>query len=106
MKVAFTFPATNPTITLLIMLVPSLLFPLGKTTVSRLLFRFYDVLAGSVRINGEDVRSLKQTSLRGTIGVVPQNACLFNDTLKNNIKYGRHNATDEEFGRFVEEWSA
>jgi len=75
----------------------------GKTTVSRLLFRFYDVLAGSIRINGEDVRSLKQTSLRGTIGVVPQNACLFNDTLKNNIKYGRHNATDEEITQVIED---
>jgi len=68
----------------------------GKTTVSRLLFRFYDVLGGAVKVNGVDVRSLKQKSLRGNIGVVPQNTSLFNDTLKNNIKYGRQDATDEE----------
>mmetsp|Transcript_21340 Transcript_21340/g.42805 ORF Transcript_21340/g.42805 Transcript_21340/m.42805 type:complete len:925 (-) Transcript_21340:114-2888(-) len=68
----------------------------GKTTVSRLLFRFYDVLGGAVKINGVDARSLKQKSLRGSIGVVPQNTSLFNDTLKNNIKYGRQDATDEE----------
>ncbi|KAL7469682.1 hypothetical protein ACHAXS_009936 [Conticribra weissflogii] len=68
----------------------------GKTTVSRLLFRFYDVLGGAVKINGIDARSLKQKSLRGSIGVVPQNTSLFNDTLKNNIKYSRQDATDEE----------
>jgi ABC-type transport system involved in Fe-S cluster assembly fused permease/ATPase subunit len=64
--------------------------------VSRLLFRFYDVLGGAVKVNGVDVRSLKQKSLRGNIGVVPQNTSLFNDTLKNNIKYGRQDASDEE----------
>ena len=68
----------------------------GKTTVSRLLFRFYDVIGGAVKVNGIDVRSLKQKSLRGNIGVVPQNTSLFNDTLKNNIKYGRQDASDEE----------
>ena len=68
----------------------------GKTTVSRLLFRFYDVVGGAVKINGIDVRAMKQLSLRGAIGVVPQNTSLFNDTLKNNIKYGRQDATDEE----------
>lgn len=68
----------------------------GKTTVSRLLFRFYDVVDGAVKINGVDVRAMKQLSLRGAIGVVPQNTSLFNDTLKNNIKYGRQDATDEE----------
>ena len=64
--------------------------------MSRLLFRFYDVLGGAVKVNGVDVRSLKQKSLRGNIGVVPQNTSLFNDTLKNNIKYGRQDASDEE----------
>jgi ABC-type transport system involved in Fe-S cluster assembly fused permease/ATPase subunit len=68
----------------------------GKTTVSRLLFRFYDVIGGAVKINGADVRTVKQQSLRSAIGVVPQNTSLFNDTLKNNIKYGRQDATDEE----------
>jgi len=68
----------------------------GKTTVSRLLFRFYDVVGGAVKVNGVDVRSLKQKSLRGAIGVVPQNTSLFNDSMKNNIKYGKQDATDEE----------
>ncbi|KAL7522903.1 hypothetical protein ACHAWX_007646 [Stephanocyclus meneghinianus] len=75
----------------------------GKTTVSRLLFRFYDVLGGAVKINGMDVRSLKQRSLRGAIGVVPQNTSLFNDTLKNNIRYGNQNATDDEIMQVIED---
>ena len=73
----------------------------GKTTVSRLLFRFYDVLGGGVKVNGVDVRSVKQKSLRGSIGVVPQNTSLFNDTLKNNIRYGNQDATDEEIMQVV-----
>mmetsp|Transcript_4833 Transcript_4833/g.7811 ORF Transcript_4833/g.7811 Transcript_4833/m.7811 type:complete len:378 (-) Transcript_4833:436-1569(-) len=75
----------------------------GKTTVSRLLFRFYDVLGGSVKINGVDSRSLKQRSLRTAIGVVPQNNSLFNDTLRNNIQYGRQDATDEEIRQVIED---
>jgi len=75
----------------------------GKTTVSRLLFRFYDVIGGAVKVNGVDVRSLKQKSLRGAIGVVPQNTSLFNDTLKNNIKYGKQDATDEEVMQVIED---
>ena len=75
----------------------------GKTTVSRLLFRFYDVIGGAVKVNGVDVRSLKQKSLRGAIGVVPQNTSLFNDTLKNNIKYGKQDATDEEVKQVIED---
>ena len=73
----------------------------GKTTVSRLLFRFYDVLGGAVKINGMDARAVKQKSLRRSIGVVPQNTSLFNDTLKNNIKYGRQEATDEEIKQVI-----
>ena len=73
----------------------------GKTTVSRLLFRFYDVLGGAVKVNGVDVRSLKQKSLRGSIGVVPQNTSLFNDTLKNNIRYGNQDATDDDIMRVI-----
>jgi len=75
----------------------------GKTTVSRLLFRFYDVLGGSMKINGIDARVLKQKSLRGAIGVVPQTTSLFNDTLKNNIKYGKQDATDEEIMQVIED---
>ena len=75
----------------------------GKTTVSRLLFRFYDVLGGAVKVNGVDAKMLKQKSLRGNIGVVPQNASLFNDTLKSNIAYGRKDATDEEIMQVVKD---
>lgn len=75
----------------------------GKTTVSRLLFRFYDVLGGAVKINGVDSRALKQQSLRKAIGVVPQNTSLFNDSLKDNIKYGNQNATDEEVLKVIDD---
>ena len=68
----------------------------GKTTVSRLLFRFYDVLGGAVKVNGRDVRTITQRSLREAIGVVPQATIMFNDTIKNNVLYGRRDATDEE----------
>jgi len=71
----------------------------GKTTVSRLLFRFYDVLGGAVKINGVDVRALTQKSLRGAIGAVPQTASMFNDTLRANILYGRRDASQEELER-------
>jgi len=75
----------------------------GKTTVSRLLFRFYDVLGGAVKVNGVDAKVLKQKSLRGAIGVVPQNTSLFNDTLKSNIAYGRKDATDDEILQVVKD---
>lgn len=68
----------------------------GKTTVSRLLFRFYDALEGSVKVNGVDVREIRQQSLRGIIGVVPQSAVMFNDTIEANILYGRRNASFED----------
>eukprot|EP00977_Amphora_coffeiformis_P021529 scaffold9441_cov167-Amphora_coffeaeformis.AAC.8 len=68
----------------------------GKTTISRLLFRFYDVTGGAVKVNGVDVRMLKQKSLRDRIGVVPQAATLFNDTLGTNIAYGKKDATEAE----------
>jgi len=73
----------------------------GKTTISRLFFRFYDVDEGAVRINGVDVRQLKQKSLREAIGVVPQVASLFNDTIRNNILYGKRGATEEDLQRVV-----
>lgn len=68
----------------------------GKTTISRLFFRFYDVLGGAVKVNGKDVRMVTQKSLRGSMGVVPQAASMFNDTIRENIRYGRRNATQEE----------
>jgi len=68
----------------------------GKSTVSRILFRFYDVAAGSVRIDGQDIRGVTQASLRAAIGVVPQDTVLFNDTIYYNIAYGRPDCTREE----------
>jgi ABC-type transport system involved in Fe-S cluster assembly fused permease/ATPase subunit len=68
----------------------------GKSTLARLLYRFYDVSAGSLSINGVDIRDLKQTSLRGAIGIVPQDTVLFNDTIHYNIQYGRPDAAPEE----------
>ena len=68
----------------------------GKSTLSRLLFRFYDVGAGRITIDGRDIRSLTQDSLRGAIGIVPQDTVLFNDTIRYNIAYGRPGAGDDE----------
>ncbi|XP_010290613.1 PREDICTED: ATP-binding cassette sub-family B member 6, mitochondrial [Phaethon lepturus] len=68
----------------------------GKSTVIRLLFRFYDVRGGCIRIDGQDISQVKQASLRAHIGVVPQDTVLFNDTIANNIRYGRILATDQE----------
>jgi ATP-binding cassette subfamily B protein len=68
----------------------------GKSTISRLLFRFYDVTAGRVRIDGQDVRDVTQDSLRAAIGVVPQDTVLFNDTIRYNIAYGRPGASQAE----------
>ncbi|MDR3523580.1 MAG: ABC transporter ATP-binding protein/permease [Acetobacteraceae bacterium] len=68
----------------------------GKSTISRLLFRFYDVNSGAVRIDGRDARDITQASLRASIGVVPQDTVLFNDTIRYNIAYGRPDATDAE----------
>ncbi|AUN93815.1 ABCB family ABC transporter ATP-binding protein/permease [Pseudazoarcus pumilus] len=68
----------------------------GKSTLARLLYRFYDVGAGAIRINGHDLRSLTQLSLRSAIGIVPQDTVLFNDTLFYNIQYGRPDASREE----------
>lgn len=66
----------------------------GKSTIVRLLFRFYDVHSGSICIDGLSVRNVKQDSLRSLIGVVPQDTVLFNNTIKYNIKYGRLTASD------------
>ena len=68
----------------------------GKSTISRLLFRFYDATGGAVLVDGHDVRDATQASLRGAIGVVPQDTVLFNDTIFYNIAYGRPGATVQE----------
>jgi ATP-binding cassette subfamily B protein len=68
----------------------------GKSTISRLLFRFYDVGDGAIRIDGQDIRDVTQASLRAAIGVVPQDTVLFNDTIYYNIAYGRPSATRSE----------
>ena len=68
----------------------------GKSTIGRLLFRFYDVTAGALKIDGQDVRDISQTSLHAAIGVVPQDTVLFNDTIRYNIAYGRADAGDAE----------
>ena len=68
----------------------------GKSTLARLLFRFYDVNAGAIRIDGQDLRDVTQSSLRRAIGVVPQDTILFNDTIYHNIAYGRPGARRDE----------
>lgn len=74
----------------------------GKSTISRLLFRFYDVQKGSITIDGQDIRSVTQKSLRDAIGMVPQDTVLFNDTIAYNIRYGRPDASDEEVKKAAE----
>ncbi|SFI86675.1 ATP-binding cassette, subfamily B [Bradyrhizobium sp. Gha] len=68
----------------------------GKSTISRLLFRLYDVSGGKILIDGQDIREVTQASLRASIGMVPQDTVLFNDTIRYNIRYGRWDAGDEE----------
>ncbi len=71
----------------------------GKSTLARLLFRFYDVTGGALLIDGQDVRSLSQDSLRAAIGIVPQDTVLFNETIYYNLAYGRPGASREEIQR-------
>ncbi len=73
----------------------------GKSTLARLLFRFYDLDSGSIRVGGVDIRDLQQDSWRGALGVVPQDTVLFNDTLRQNILYGRSDASAEEVDAVV-----
>lgn len=68
----------------------------GKSTIMRLLFRFYDVSTGTISIDGQNIKTVTQASLRKVIGVVPQDTVLFNQTIKYNIKYGRITADDSE----------
>jgi ATP-binding cassette subfamily B protein len=71
----------------------------GKSTIARLLFRFYDATGGAILIDGQDIRDVTQQSLRGAIGIVPQDTVLFNDTIYYNIAYGRPDASREEVER-------
>jgi ATP-binding cassette subfamily B protein len=75
----------------------------GKSTLLKLLFRFYDVEAGRVTVDGVDVRDVQQTSLRQALGLVPQDVVLFNDTLRANIAYGRPEATDAELNEAADQ---
>jgi ATP-binding cassette, subfamily B, heavy metal transporter len=68
----------------------------GKSTISRLLFRLYDLSSGRILIDGQDIRQVTQASLRASIGMVPQDTVLFNDTIRYNIRYGRWDASDAE----------
>jgi len=68
----------------------------GKSTIGRLLFRFYEVTGGAIRIDGQDIRDVTQESLHAAIGVVPQDTVLFNDTIRYNIAYGREGASQAE----------
>ena len=74
----------------------------GKSTLSKLLFRFYDPTEGAVEIDGTDIRSVSLDSVRRAIAVVPQDCVLFNDTLRENIRYGRPTATDDEVEQAIE----
>src|SRR6202023_3391263 len=68
----------------------------GKSTISRLLFRLYDISGGRITIDGQDIRDVTQASLRAAIGMVPQDTVLFNDTIRYNIRYGRWDAGNAE----------
>jgi len=68
----------------------------GKSTISRILFRFYDINSGSVKIDRQDIRSVTQDSLRASIGIVPQDTVLFNDSIAYNVQYGRPTASPDE----------
>jgi ATP-binding cassette, subfamily B, heavy metal transporter len=68
----------------------------GKSTISRLLFRFYDIQSGAIRIDGQDIRQVTQASLRRGFGIVPQDTVLFNDSIHYNIGYGRPSASEAE----------
>jgi ATP-binding cassette subfamily B protein len=68
----------------------------GKSTLARLMYRFYDVTGGALRIDGQDIRQVTQSSLRQSIGIVPQDTVLFNDTVAYNIAYGRAGASQQE----------
>jgi ATP-binding cassette subfamily B protein len=74
----------------------------GKSTLVKLLFRFYDTTKGSISIDGQDINEVNQHSLRRAIGIVPQDTVLFNDTILENIRYGRPDATDAEVQQAID----
>ena len=74
----------------------------GKSTIGRLIFRFYDINSGNIRIDGQDLRDVQQLSLRQSIGIVPQDTVLFNDTIWNNVAYGFPEANDEDIWKAIE----
>ncbi len=74
----------------------------GKSTIAKLLFRYYDVLGGNILIDGQDIRDVTQASLQSAIGVVPQNTTLFNDTLYYNIAYGCLDATEDDIQQAIQ----
>jgi ATP-binding cassette, subfamily B, heavy metal transporter len=101
--VAFSYDGVRPTLRGVDFTVPAgqmvaIVGPTGagKSTISRLLFRFYDVTSGRILIGGQDIREVTQDSLRAAIGIVPQDTVLFNDTIEYNIRYGRPDASEEE----------
>lgn len=73
----------------------------GKSTLSRLLYRFYDIQQGEIAIDGQDIREVTLESLRGAIAIVPQDTVLFNTSIRENIAYGKPSATDEEIDRAI-----
>ena len=75
----------------------------GKSTISRLLFRFYDVTNGNISINGKDIKDISQVSLRKNIGIVPQDTVLFNDTVSYNLKYGKIGSSDKEIWKVADQ---
>lgn len=74
----------------------------GKSTLVKLLFRFYDTTEGDIQIDGQKINQVSQASLRQQIGIVPQDTVLFNDSIFENVRYGRPQATDEEVNRAIE----
>ncbi|MDF1619419.1 ABCB family ABC transporter ATP-binding protein/permease [Pseudothioclava nitratireducens] len=102
-KVEFAYDPTRPILKGISLSVPAgqtvaLVGPSGsgKSTIGRLMFRFYDVTGGAVRIDGQDLRDVTQDSLHAAIGVVPQDTVLFNDSIRYNIAYGRDGASEDE----------
>ena len=102
-RVGFAYDRRRPIIKDLSLIVPpgrtvAIVGPsgAGKSTISRLLYRFYDVTAGKIVIDGQDISTVTQRSLRSAVGMVPQDTVLFNDTIRYNIRYGRPDATDAE----------
>jgi ABC-type transport system involved in Fe-S cluster assembly fused permease/ATPase subunit len=74
----------------------------GKSTIGRLLFRYYDISSGRISIDGQDIRDVTQASVRAALGVVPQDTVLFNDTIRYNLSYAKPDAGDEELARAAE----